>query len=470
MNTAANTIAAKQPHPLGRPTSAPNDAFTALGFDFDSALQAAIQTGDEQATPNEEETPIDQPSIAARYRIKQRKSTMEAIAVDSLAHGIAHPTLPPDTNLPRTGSASYAAPSQISLLTNASSIDQRGALSSRHESTSNALLSHATGAPEASNANLELSVANLSGGKEISTPNFTSPREANSQTAVVPRDERNRPESESSRGAGTSAPSLVTKHTESQILPNLAAPPPADANALPHAEMTTARPNAVGRELSHRIAFRAEKPVGTNDDTDRNAPRASALSSAGQILGVVGSLRLEGDHPDRQDAALETSADRIVASPNPQVAEPVTSRHLTTIPISTPVASPQWSEAFGSAVVQMAASEIGEATLTLSPDELGSISVKIGIDGSIVSVGFSTDNKDVRDAVAASMSMLEDMLAKSGLSLGESSVGRDHSNGGTQPQPGSRRTVATSTTSAPNAVAPTASRRMADDALVDIFA
>ncbi len=232
-----------------------------------------------------------------------------------------------------------------------------------------------------------------------------------------------------------------------------------------------ARSGGTIRELLHRLSAKPDAGEVGIDDADAADSKRNAFLPIGSIPGVAGSLRLEHDSRDAEYASTELPSSAAFGAPSLPSPESRAASPSGAVSIPTPVASPQWAEAFGSAVVQFATTDVGEAKLTLSPDEMGTISVTIGIDGSLVSVGFSTDNQVVRDAVTASLPLLQDMLAKSGLSLSQSSVGRDQSDG-TQPPPRPVRieSGATPAAAVDDAGARPVRHRPASDALVDMFA
>jgi flagellar hook-length control protein FliK len=127
-------------------------------------------------------------------------------------------------------------------------------------------------------------------------------------------------------------------------------------------------------------------------------------------------------------------------------------------------------EAFSNAVVRIATEQISEATLTMNPNELGNISVRIGLEGSNVSIGFTAESNEVRQAVNASLPVLQEMLAQAGLSLGQSSISQENprEQASLLPQstaaPSAREVAAPSTT--PNA--PTSRRAL--NGRIDLFA
>jgi len=87
----------------------------------------------------------------------------------------------------------------------------------------------------------------------------------------------------------------------------------------------------------------------------------------------------------------------------------------------------------------MAGSQVQSATLSLSPQHLGPIQVRIDLQQSQINVNFSAAHADTRAALADAMPRLREMLAAGGLSLGQANVQQQSTgNGSTAPPPSPR--------------------------------
>jgi|GEM_PF-2226065 len=139
------------------------------------------------------------------------------------------------------------------------------------------------------------------------------------------------------------------------------------------------------------------------------------------LAGVAGVLRM-GD--DRQAELTRAAPTAIYGMPVIH-SDALLIATVPTVPIAPAIANPQWAEALGGAVMRITAENLGEATLIVSPAELGTISVKIDLDGQQVSVSFLVGNTEVHRAVEAALPRLQEMMAQSGLSLGQSSVSQE---------------------------------------------
>ena len=191
----------------------------------------------------------------------------------------------------------------------------------------------------------------------------------------------------------------------------------APRNETPSGKLSAFQGNGRAREL------RISNIGGDSPQIDK--PAEPAMSRVDGLAGVAGALRMGRDG----QADLLTSVPTAIHGAPASQSSWTLVTPAATIHIAPTAANPQWAEALGSAVMRMTAEKLGEATLTVSPAELGNISVKIDLQGSQVSVNFLVGTAEVHRAVEASLPRLQEMMAQSGLSLGQSSVGQE------QPKP-----------------------------------
>ena len=82
-----------------------------------------------------------------------------------------------------------------------------------------------------------------------------------------------------------------------------------------------------------------------------------------------------------------------------------------------------FDDAFGARIGWLAEQRIGRAEIRLNPETLGTIDVRLQIDGNRVTAEFHSANADVRQALESSVGRLRDMLDQHGLQLAHSNVG-----------------------------------------------
>jgi flagellar hook-length control protein FliK len=115
--------------------------------------------------------------------------------------------------------------------------------------------------------------------------------------------------------------------------------------------------------------------------------------------------------------------------------------------VQAPVGSPQWADELGSKLSLMVDRNEHSASLKLSPDHLGPLEVRISITDDKASVWFGAAHADTRAAIEHALPRLREMLASTGLSLGDTGVFREPPRD--QQAPASRNFTANSENSAP---------------------
>ncbi|SEM27519.1 flagellar hook-length control protein FliK [Luteibacter sp. UNCMF331Sha3.1] len=86
--------------------------------------------------------------------------------------------------------------------------------------------------------------------------------------------------------------------------------------------------------------------------------------------------------------------------------------------------SPQFAQELGDQIAWMGAGQIKEARIKLHPEELGSMDVRVNLDGGKVNVAIIAQHPAAVHAVQQTLSHLDTMLAHHGLSLGQADVGQ----------------------------------------------
>ncbi len=100
-----------------------------------------------------------------------------------------------------------------------------------------------------------------------------------------------------------------------------------------------------------------------------------------------------------------------------------TSSESTSHHIETTLNHPQWSDEFSQKIVWSAHEKIQNAEITISPPELGPISIKLELHGQELSASFASHTHEVRQAIEDAMPKLRNMLESTGISLGDTQVG-----------------------------------------------
>jgi flagellar hook-length control protein FliK len=103
--------------------------------------------------------------------------------------------------------------------------------------------------------------------------------------------------------------------------------------------------------------------------------------------------------------------------------------------LQNPVGTERWNNELGQSVTMLMRGEHASAALHVTPPDLGPISVRIDMSGDQASISFNVQHADTRQALQNALPQLRDMLADSGISLGQAQVNQQ--SGGQQQQPDS---------------------------------
>ena len=90
--------------------------------------------------------------------------------------------------------------------------------------------------------------------------------------------------------------------------------------------------------------------------------------------------------------------------------------------IGTSVRDSAWGSQLGERVVMMTANQLKSAEIRLTPAELGPLRVQIAVDDGAAHVTFHSQHAVTRDAIEQALPRLREMLAETGLSLGQADV------------------------------------------------
>ena len=92
--------------------------------------------------------------------------------------------------------------------------------------------------------------------------------------------------------------------------------------------------------------------------------------------------------------------------------------------INTPVRHPQWGQVLGQRVVVMANQKIQEAKITLNPEKLGPVQIKLHMDkDQQVHVSMLAQHGTTREAMENAIPKLKEMLEQAGIAFGSMDVG-----------------------------------------------
>jgi flagellar hook-length control protein FliK len=93
--------------------------------------------------------------------------------------------------------------------------------------------------------------------------------------------------------------------------------------------------------------------------------------------------------------------------------------------IDTPINSPGWNTELAHKIVWMIGDKQQTAELRVNPPDLGPLDIKLTIDDHQTTAVFTSPHSAVRDAVESALPRLREVLAQSGITLGNASVTAD---------------------------------------------
>lgn len=165
-----------------------------------------------------------------------------------------------------------------------------------------------------------------------------------------------------------------------------------------------------------------QPPVTAVPDT--KAPEdASSLSDRFRALqalpdSTAKTANLAGDAPSNAATApLSGGFAAVLAAHQETPPPPLAPR------VDTPLHAPGWSKNFGEGIVWMARSEVQSAQINITPPQLGPIQITLHLNGDQASALFASPHADVRQAIQDALPQLREMLASSGINLGQADVG-----------------------------------------------
>ncbi|QWT20579.1 flagellar hook-length control protein FliK [Bacillus sp. NP157] len=189
--------------------------------------------------------------------------------------------------------------------------------------------------------------------------------------------------------------------------------------------------DAVGGLAAAKDAGLNALGLNATASTDTAAPTTGLGSPFAALLATPAA----GDGKDRT-AGVDLGS----TSPMPFAHAQLQGQDGTTMQLQSTQAatSPQFAQELGEQIAWMgsAAGSVKEARIKLHPEELGSMDVRVSMDGGKVNVAIMAQHPAAVHAVQQTLSNLDSMLAHHGLSLGQASVnqGNAQQNGSGQAQ------------------------------------
>lgn len=212
-----------------------------------------------------------------------------------------------------------------------------------------------------------------------------------------------------------------------------AAPATQPAFAVPPAPtLASARALAAGPAVP-AVADRTTK--GSSEPAGGMSPRQALIAGvtansadAGKVGGDILAAEATGDFRPLLDRLIDHQGNAATqAAPSTAATPPPAPANTVQIRLATPFADAAWAQEVDQKLNWIVTSARQQADLILNPPDLGRIEVTLVVKGDEVNASFASPHQAVRDAIEESLIRLRESLAESGISLGQTHVGRDSS-------------------------------------------
>ena len=205
--------------------------------------------------------------------------------------------------------------------------------------------------------------------------------------------------------------------------PDAAAPLPNDAVLLPNGAKPL--PNTIAERPD--LTDLAAEGDGDGVVLQQGGKGAADIAVNGKNLpltaaGIATAAKIELEPVTAADlgSAAQVRPESLVATPAPRA-----SQAQAALAVEPKVGVPGWDGALGQRVVWMATRQQQVAEMHLNPPNLGPLEVRLTISNDQASAQFVSHHPAVREAIEAALPRLREMLADSGITLGNVQVGSE---------------------------------------------
>jgi flagellar hook-length control protein FliK len=196
---------------------------------------------------------------------------------------------------------------------------------------------------------------------------------------------------------------------------------------------------------------------------------ASAAAAADPVFSGRSAINGAGEPVRVLDAGSGVAP---AASPSihaPTAASPLASNPTPGPGLRSALGTPRWADELGNRIVLMTARGQQEGSLSLTPEHLGPVEVRISVIHNTASVWFGAQHADTRAALAEAMPRLREMFSDAGLALGHADVSHEAPRRQAAESRGSDPSMRTDAAAAEAAVPP-AIAGVVSSALLDLYA
>jgi flagellar hook-length control protein FliK len=201
-------------------------------------------------------------------------------------------------------------------------------------------------------------------------------------------------------------------------------------SVLPSAGTSTAKPVSV-KQAGTNTTSKPGNGIGNLPNASTSAADATltaTISPAPLRKGMAEVLKAAdmkeaGTAAGKLALAAGASSELAISAQQPgNMPQSINPSSSAPLAISTPLSQPAWADEFGQKITWMASQGNQSAELHLNPPQLGPLDVTIKINGDQATALFTSPHAAVRDAIEQAMPKLREILADSGIMLGNAMV------------------------------------------------
>jgi flagellar hook-length control protein FliK len=247
-----------------------------------------------------------------------------------------------------------------------------------------------------------------------------------------------------------------------QVLPQ--GPSALAAEDLPAASTQEPQPDLIGEMLA---GFTADQPQRVPGEAAAGGAQRDLLLQLSRSLGAV----LREAAPDAHIPVADPQNAASLAPAIQQSASGAVTVHVggQEHVLRSAVGTPRWADELGSRLVMMSTRGQHEGSLSLAPEHLGPLEVRISMNQNTAQVWFGAQHADTRAALTEALPRLREMFADAGLALGQAGV--SHETPRQRTAAGELASPAVDDTDVARAApAPGAAMRTLSSALLDLYA
>lgn len=185
-------------------------------------------------------------------------------------------------------------------------------------------------------------------------------------------------------------------------------------------------PQAMASQAETASTVLADKtPKRGEKDANRTSEPSDDSAGLTPVSPPIDSRVMAPEAPASASLALPVNFAGAVVHTSGSVATSNASTPIATAPLTPEVGSSAWGQALGQHVIRMGNADHQVAELQLNPPGLGSLKVTLSMNDNQMQAMFVSAHASVRAAVEGALPQLRALLADSGISLGNTSVGAE---------------------------------------------